>query len=226
MSYRARALAKGITITARLLSGVRPQPADQLPYSDPAVYFANHTSHLDAVVLWSVLPVSLRARTRPVAAKDYWTSGPVRRYLAKEVLHTVLVERGGPGGGGERTRGTGAVGEMAAAVRGGSSLILFPEHPPAERRPGRRDRSLPQRHLPSRGGAARYRSGARVPGEPEPHPPQGGIPAGARPGAGAFRRAHPHGLWGVEARVSRACPRVTAQAEGGVLWPSTVNWCG
>jgi len=44
------------------------RPAD----ARPRVYFANHSSHLDALVLWAALPGPVRARTRAVAAQDYW----------------------------------------------------------------------------------------------------------------------------------------------------------
>ena len=84
------------------------------------VYFANHTSHLDFVLLWSYLPTHLRRRTRPVAARDYWEKGPLRRYLAGRVFRALLIDRAGP----EARR---AVDQMAHGVAAGDSLILFPE---------------------------------------------------------------------------------------------------
>ena len=47
------------------------------------VFFANHTSHLDFILIWASLPARVRRRARPVAAQDYWESGPIRRYLAR-----------------------------------------------------------------------------------------------------------------------------------------------
>ena len=67
---------------AKLLSGATLRWVDCEPDSCQRVYFANHTSHLDALVLWSSLPKHLRFHTRPVAAQDYWMSGPIRRYMA------------------------------------------------------------------------------------------------------------------------------------------------
>ncbi|MEM9646523.1 MAG: lysophospholipid acyltransferase family protein, partial [Planctomycetota bacterium] len=52
----------------------------------------NHTSHLDAVVLWSALPRELRTVTRPVAAKDYWSSGWVKPHMAKS-FNALLIDR-------------------------------------------------------------------------------------------------------------------------------------
>jgi 1-acyl-sn-glycerol-3-phosphate acyltransferase len=77
---------------ARLLSGASVRWIDCQPDTCQRVYFANHTSHLDAIVLWSALPQPLRALVRPVAAKDYWEQGRVRRYLAR-TFNALLIDR-------------------------------------------------------------------------------------------------------------------------------------
>jgi 1-acyl-sn-glycerol-3-phosphate acyltransferase len=81
-----------IAAFARGLTGATAQWVDCPPMAGQRVYFANHTSHLDFVVLWSVLPQEIRSLVRPVAAKDYWASG-VRKHLAVNVFHAVLIER-------------------------------------------------------------------------------------------------------------------------------------
>jgi 1-acyl-sn-glycerol-3-phosphate acyltransferase len=48
------------------------------------VFFANHTSNLDAPVIWASLPTPVRRLTRPVAARDYWEAAPVRRKIARD----------------------------------------------------------------------------------------------------------------------------------------------
>jgi 1-acyl-sn-glycerol-3-phosphate acyltransferase len=78
--------------TAKLLSGATARWIDCAPDSCQRVYFANHTSHLDALVVWASLPSEVRKVTRPVAAKDYWTKGPVRRYLA-DSFNALLIDR-------------------------------------------------------------------------------------------------------------------------------------
>ena len=65
---------------------------DSQPDTCQRVYFANHTSHLDALVLWSSLPKDVRSVTRPVAARDYWERGPVRRHIAKS-FNALLIDR-------------------------------------------------------------------------------------------------------------------------------------
>lgn len=81
-----------LAAVARLLSGASVRWIECQPDPRQRVYFANHTSHLDAIVLWSSLPGSLRPLVRPVAAKDYWEKGLVRRYLAR-AFNALLIDR-------------------------------------------------------------------------------------------------------------------------------------
>lgn len=81
-----------LALIARLLSGASVRWIDCQPDACQRVYFANHTSHLDSIVIWSALPYNIRPWTRPVAARDYWERGPVRRYLAKS-LNAILIDR-------------------------------------------------------------------------------------------------------------------------------------
>ncbi len=91
--------------------GCRPTPRQR-------IYFANHSSNLDTVVIWAALPPALRVRTRPAAAADYWGKTRARRHLARDVLGAVLVERGA---------GRDALREVEDALRAGDSIIIFPE---------------------------------------------------------------------------------------------------
>ncbi|MDX1724481.1 MAG: lysophospholipid acyltransferase family protein [Pseudomonas sp.] len=110
-----------ITSTARLLTGARalwlgctPQPVQRL-------YYANHSSHGDFVLLWASLPPELRRSTRPVAGADYWQRDGVRRYLIDKVFNGVLIDR-------ERaTPEANPLQPMLDALDQGDSLILFPE---------------------------------------------------------------------------------------------------
>lgn len=77
---------------AKFFSGATVRWQDCEPDECQRVYFANHTSHLDALILWASLPKQLRPLTRPVAAQDYWEGGPVRRYLAS-VFNALLIDR-------------------------------------------------------------------------------------------------------------------------------------
>lgn len=113
-------IGRAVAALARLIAGgyVRwDRPPSQ---SGARVYFANHTSHLDFVLLWSYLPPDIRSRTRPVAARDYWAKGPVRRYFARRVFRALLIDRSG-------SAARKAVDRMAEGIAAGDSLILFPE---------------------------------------------------------------------------------------------------
>lgn len=92
MNADVHPMASVIASLARGVSGVRVRWAGCRPEARQRIYFANHTSHLDFVVLWSALPREVRARTRPVAAEDYWDKG-IKAYLSQRVFHAVLVRR-------------------------------------------------------------------------------------------------------------------------------------
>ena len=81
-----------LALMAKLLSGTNVRWVDAQPDTCQRVYFANHTSHLDALVLWSCLPREVRSVTRAVAARDYWEGGPVRRHIARS-FNVLLIDR-------------------------------------------------------------------------------------------------------------------------------------
>jgi 1-acyl-sn-glycerol-3-phosphate acyltransferase len=91
------------------------------------IYFGNHSSHLDFVVIWSALPPPLRSTALPVAGRDYWERGSIRRYLASRVFHAVLIQRGAPGAAHSREAAQAAIEQMATAMGTDCSLIVFPE---------------------------------------------------------------------------------------------------
>jgi len=122
----AQLLAGMIAAAARLISGVQVQWVDSEPEPSQAVYFANHSSHLDFVVLWSSLPAEIRALARPVAAQDYWSAG-LRHALAVNVFRAVLVARHAAPGGQEPADPRLAIEQMVEGMGDRESLILFPE---------------------------------------------------------------------------------------------------
>ena len=78
-------------------------------------------------MLWSVLPRKLRTLTRPVAAKDYWSSG-LRKRIAVNAFNAVLVERGGKTSEGDRIAAARNTMDMLLEALGTeNSLIVFPE---------------------------------------------------------------------------------------------------
>lgn len=115
-----RAAAASLVGFTRLMVGARadwrsPPPSGQI------LYFANHSSHLDTLAIWSALSAAARAATRPVAARDYWDGGGLRGYLAQNVLRAVLIERR------REERDGDPLAPVFEALAQGDSLILFPE---------------------------------------------------------------------------------------------------
>jgi 1-acyl-sn-glycerol-3-phosphate acyltransferase len=117
----ANLTSKTVTAFARLWTGVRPEWRGTAPEARQRIYFANHASHGDFVLIWSVLPQELRDRTRPVAGADYWRKGRLREFLGAHVFKAVLIDRQA-----ER-RVDDPIEQMAAALDAGDSLIIFPE---------------------------------------------------------------------------------------------------
>jgi 1-acyl-sn-glycerol-3-phosphate acyltransferase len=116
--------ARLIVVFAKLLTGVRAVWAGTSPKAEQTLYFANHTSHGDFVLLWATLPPDLRALTRPVAGQDYWEASPLRRFIGRDVFNALMIRRDGSAAGGEAPN---PVDQMTEALRAGDSLIMFPE---------------------------------------------------------------------------------------------------
>lgn len=110
-----------LAAAARILTGASIRWVGCEPDTRQRVYFANHTSHLDTLVLWAALPEEIRDLTRPAAARDYWEAGRLRLYLATKVFHAVLIERT------NITKGTNPLDLILQAMGDRCSLILFPE---------------------------------------------------------------------------------------------------
>lgn len=108
---------------AKAVTGVRAIWRGSAPSARQRVYFANHTSHGDFVLIWAALPETLRQRTRPVARADYWQRGALRRFIAEQGFRGVLIET--------RSNATrpaqNPLQQMNEALAAGDSLIIFPE---------------------------------------------------------------------------------------------------
>lgn len=119
--FSARLVALLVTGFARLVTGVRPEWRGCAPSSARRVYFANHASHGDFVLIWTVLPAALRARTRPVAARDYWGGDGLRGFVGRSVFNAALIDRIP-----DKSR-PHPIDTLRAILAEGSSLIFFPE---------------------------------------------------------------------------------------------------
>jgi 1-acyl-sn-glycerol-3-phosphate acyltransferase len=119
----ATALAAG----SRLLCGAAVRWHCDPTAETQRIYFGNHSSHLDFVMIWSALPPRLRQSARPVAGRDYWERGALRRYLSSQVFRAVLIERRQAGSENAATSAREAIEHMAREMGDRYSLIVFPE---------------------------------------------------------------------------------------------------
>jgi 1-acyl-sn-glycerol-3-phosphate acyltransferase len=119
-SLLAGAMGLLLAFIARLITGAQGHWYGCPPKAEQRIYFANHQSHLDWVLIWAALPLDLRARTRPIAAKDYWTSGKFKHWITREVFNAVYVSR-------QRSDDEDPLEPLVAALRAGDSLVIFPE---------------------------------------------------------------------------------------------------
>lgn len=124
-AYFSKALAwlldQALCLLVSFLTGIRPRAAGPMPAATArTVYFANHGSHGDFVLVWVSLPRYWRRRVRPVAGADYWLKSGLRRFIARNVFNALLIER-------QSHDPQAVVAQMGAALEEGHALIIFPE---------------------------------------------------------------------------------------------------
>ena len=109
-----------LAFIARLITGAQGHWRGSPPKAEQRIYFANHQSHFDWILIWAALPRDLRAVTRPIAARDYWTSSPLKAWITREIFNAVYVSR-------QRTDDQDPLEPLVDALRSGDSLVIFPE---------------------------------------------------------------------------------------------------
>jgi 1-acyl-sn-glycerol-3-phosphate acyltransferase len=107
--------------SVRALLGAAPRWVGSKPEERQRIYFANHTSHIDTVAIWSALPPNLRAKTRTAAAADYWGSSALKRMIAIKALNAVLIDRKRTDPQADPLR------PLYEVLEAGLSVIIFPE---------------------------------------------------------------------------------------------------
>jgi 1-acyl-sn-glycerol-3-phosphate acyltransferase len=104
----------------RVLTGSQARWWGCPPKAEQRIYFANHQSHADLVMIWAALPKELRRSTRAVAARDYWTKSPFKQWITSAVFNVIYVSR-------SRLADEDPLEPLIEALHAGDSLILFPE---------------------------------------------------------------------------------------------------
>jgi 1-acyl-sn-glycerol-3-phosphate acyltransferase len=120
-------MSAALAAASRLVCGANAEWHCARTAERQRIYFANHASHLDFIVIWAALPPDQRPLARPVAGQDYWDRGPVRRYLSRRVFNAVLIERNTSGAQHAATMARMSIERMADEMGARHSLIVFPE---------------------------------------------------------------------------------------------------
>lgn len=116
----ARLIAFLTRRSARLLTGARSLWVGCKPEQIQRIYYANHNSHIDFILLWSSLPTEIRRRTRPIAASDYWMKDAFRRFLIQDTFSGVTINR-------IKENNADPLAPVKKVLDQGYSIIFFPE---------------------------------------------------------------------------------------------------
>jgi 1-acyl-sn-glycerol-3-phosphate acyltransferase len=120
MNISAKIMSLFLLGLIRALTGAQARWQGCPPKAEQRIYFANHQSHADLVLIWAALPSELRSITRPIAAKDYWTKTPFKQWLTTAVFNAIYVDRA-------KTSDQDPLEPLIDALESGDSIILFPE---------------------------------------------------------------------------------------------------
>ena len=180
--------------------GCRPMPRQR-------IYFANHVSHGDFVLIWSVLPRGA-ARAHPAGrGADYWRAARCAASSISEVFRGVLIDRG------RRARGGDPLQPMLEALDAGRFADPLPgrhaQHRATSRCCRSRAASITWRRARPAG-----RAGAGVDRQPQPRDAQGRVPAGA-----AAVHASPSARRSRSRRARTKTPSSSAPARRCWPWP-------
>lgn len=117
-----RALYYGLFIrfVVWIVLGLNVRHRERLPKDGPAIVVANHNSHLDTMVLITLLPLRLLSRVRPVAAMDYFMKNPWLAWFALNIVGILPIAR-------KKEGNQDPLAACREALARGEILIFFPE---------------------------------------------------------------------------------------------------
>jgi 1-acyl-sn-glycerol-3-phosphate acyltransferase len=103
----------------RLFFGVNAAGDEHLADKEQFIIIANHNSHLDVLLLFSILPAKHISRTHPVAAKEYFSQWRVLFWLVEHLFRPIWIVRG------EKTKDP--LDGIKRTLDSGQNVIIFPE---------------------------------------------------------------------------------------------------
>ncbi|EJL34323.1 1-acyl-sn-glycerol-3-phosphate acyltransferase [Caulobacter sp. AP07] len=111
---------------ALFMTGADVTGRERLPLKGPAIVAANHSSHVDTLLLLAIFPSRALARVRPAAAADYFLKDPVIGWFSRHAIGIVPVARLKAG---QRPSGVDedVLAPARAALAAGDIVVVFPE---------------------------------------------------------------------------------------------------
>ncbi len=106
----------------KIVIGLRYHSPINLPKNGKAIVVANHNSHLDTMVLISMMPLRLLSKIQPVAAADYFTKNRWVKWFALKIIGILPIVRNKMDG-----KSDNPIELCKEALEHGKILIFFPE---------------------------------------------------------------------------------------------------
>jgi 1-acyl-sn-glycerol-3-phosphate acyltransferase len=106
---------------AQVFASAQVHGRQHLPAVGPAIIAANHTSHVDTLLLLTIFPAATLRRVRPAAAADYFLKTPLSSWFSRRMLGIVPVARD------RVSDGEDILAPAREALANGDIIIVFPE---------------------------------------------------------------------------------------------------
>lgn len=103
-----------------ILLGLSARHLERLTVKPRHAIAANHNSHLDALVLMSLIKFRDIPKVKLVAAKDYFCRKPLRTWISMNLIGVIPIER-------NPKEGEDVLEPVKKAIADGYTLVIFPE---------------------------------------------------------------------------------------------------
>lgn len=101
-----------------IVLGLNVRHRERLPKKGPALFVVNHNSHMDTMVLMSLLPAKMLSKTRPVAAWDYFMRNRILSWFAVNIVGILPIKR-------QRLKGESNPLEPCIEALGRNEVLIF-----------------------------------------------------------------------------------------------------